>query len=110
MIESKGIVWWHLWLVAHGVCVYLLVNSVFPAQVDVTSLLPIHVDPLLVAQLSAQITHKYHEVTTDFPPSGSEPRLLSVLHYAVSCGDVPQTVVKALILSELANQFEKEGK
>ena len=94
---------------SQGVCVYLVLNGVFPAQVDVTSLLPVHVDPLLLGQLRAQITHKYHEVSADIPPLDSEPRLLSVLHYAVYCGDIPQTVVKALILSELAEQFEMEG-
>ena len=88
----------------------LVMNGVFPVQVDVTSLLPIHVEPLLVAQLSAQVTHRFHEVHTEFPSSESESCLLSVLHYAVYCKDVPQTVIKALILNELADQFEKEGK
>ena len=84
--------------------------SVFLAKVDVTSLLPVHVDPLLVAELAAQVTHKYQEVSTDFPPSALEPRLLSELHYAVYCGNVAEPAVKAFILSELADQFEKEGK
>ncbi len=65
-------------------------------------------DPLLITQLQAKMSQKYHSLTCELPDSIKESRLLSEFRYATDCG-FSEKVRQAILLNDVSIEAQTDG-